>query len=171
MSELKNVILTGQTTSSGRFVVHVNSRVVELPRCRFLGLIVLINARLNTLSGRSDLLDFESADVVYGKDSLHKLIQRMRVDFDTFLGAGTGNQLVLHRGSSRYSLAIDNQRISVAPDFIELKRDIPIELYNSLVISIQRSAAGASMKTVDIKPDSVQSCARCANDGSHASQC
>ena len=155
MNEPTTIILTGQTTSSGRFVVHVNGSFVELPRYRFLGLIVLINAKRNTLSGRADLLDFESARVVYGKDSLHKLVQRMRIDFDTFLGAGTGNQLVLHRGGSRYSLEIDSQRISVAPEFFELKRDIPIDLYNNLMSSIQQSATDAPKKTLDINSHSV----------------
>lgn len=136
--------LTGQTTSCGRFVVRYMGRSVELPRLRFLGLIVMINAKAQTLSGRAELLDFESGRVVYGKTNLHKLVERMRSDFDTFLGAGTGNQLVLHRGGSRYSLEIDSQRIIVAPDFFELKRDIPIDLYNDLMSSIQESAADAS---------------------------
>lgn len=156
MNDPISIILTGQTTSFGRFVVQFNDRVVELPRFRFLGLIVLINARFNTLSGRADLLDFESGRVVYGKTNLHKLVERIRGDFDTFLGDGTGDQLVLHRGGSRYSLAIDSERIRLAPEFCELKRDIPIDLYNNLMSSFQNSAADASKKTLDIKSHSVQ---------------
>lgn len=136
--------LTGQTTSLGRFVLQIDDFVVAMPRYRFLGLIVLINTKFSTLTGRAGLLDFESASVVYGKTNLHKLVERMRSDFDSFLGAGTGEQLVVHRGGSRYSLEIDSQQIIVAPDFCELRRDIPIDLYNDLMTYVHQSAAGLS---------------------------
>ena len=134
--------ITGDTDSSGRFIVLFNEEIVKLPQYRFLALLVLINARLCTLSGRTELMDFERANVIYGKTALHKLIQRLRNDLDLALGAECGYQLVPHNGLSRYSVAIDRAAICVAPAFRELKRDIPQPIFHNLEALIVESDAG-----------------------------
>ncbi len=133
------VIITGDTDSSGRFIVLFNEFGVELPQYRFLALLVLIIARLCTLTGRAELTDFEGADVVFGKTSLHKVIQRLRDDLNSRLGAGFGDQLVLHNGRSRYSIAVDRDAIAVSPTFRELKREIGPLIYNKLETLIDQS--------------------------------
>ena len=127
-----NVFITGDTDSVGRFVVLFNEQTVKLSHHRFLTMLVLINARLCTLSGRAELSDFERSDVVYGKTALHKVIQRLRDDLNSRLGAGCGDQLVQHNGRSRYTIAVDRAAITVSPTFRELKRDIAPLVYDNL---------------------------------------
>ena len=140
-ANMHTLTITGDTDSSGRFIVLFNGQIVQLPQYRFLALLVLINARLCTLSGRAELIDFERDDVVYGKTALHKVVQRLRDELNSRLGAGSGDQLVLHNGRSRYSIAVDRSAICVAPAFRELKREIPQPIFHNLEALIVESDA------------------------------
>ncbi len=129
------LVLTGDTTPQGRFVSIVSGQPVALPEIRHVGLLVLICVKLRR-SGVADLSDFSAAGVAYSKACLHQLIRRLRCDLDAVLGSGSGNQFVIHRGRSRYSLQIAFEDFTVEPGFRELEHDLPHAVFQLLAARI-----------------------------------
>ena len=137
MTESNTLLLTGQTKAS-RFIVLVGEdRIpIPIPESRFIGLLVLVDAKINRSSGRAELRDFESSGVAFEKAHLHQLIRRLRLDFSVALGCD-GSGLVVHEGRSRYSLSISRHDIVIAPDFLELETDLPRDLFLRLKKVVQ----------------------------------
>ena len=133
--------LTGDTTSSSRFVSMFCGTTIALPEIRHIGLLVLICAKLRRSSGIAHLGDFSEAGAAFEKPCLHQLIRRLRCDLDAALGSEIGNRLVFHHGRSRYSLQINLHEITVTPCFRDLEYDLPKAVFQLLAqqISDRRS--------------------------------
>ena len=118
---IDSLTVIGRTVSSRRFIVLVCDGGVELQRTRFWGLLILTPVRLSSRSGRADLCNFESAGVVYGRDSLHQFIRRIRCGLNGTPSDEIGDRLILHGEGSRHSLAVKRDSIRVLSEFSEIE--------------------------------------------------
>ena len=97
--------------------IRLNGVPIPFPAARYEALVVLVDAKLGSVSGRAELV--ESHDT-RSKNLAFQTIRRARMDIDAVWGIGIGELLIASCGGGAYRLTLDREQVSVDPSVLEL---------------------------------------------------
>jgi hypothetical protein len=126
------VAITG-LISRGKYLVHLNARVVKLSNILFVALCDLVLARIKTSEGRTGLPSLDG-----DRNRSQVTIHRLRRAIDAEIGAGAGEAIIVPVGRGEYQLNVTREAILVHERIAELA---PCHLSEKIVKDLLVAAA------------------------------